>query len=447
MKILIFHGYMLRGTGSNIYNANLARSLARLGHEVHLLCQDRETRIEGVEIHNPDIGGLLPVYVKDPYEGFEVKAFPELTEEELDRYLEANVLAVRAVATAAGGIDLALANHLVMGPAILARAAVAPFAAKIHGSALEYTVKPNPRFLPYAEEGMEAAQGVMVGSRHTGESLWAALPGCAPELEAKTRLGPPGVDTEEFRPGPEPRDPLVVFVGKLIASKGVDLLLAAWPLVLAEHPDARLRIAGFGEYEDGLLRLLAALARGDLDDAREVARLGRGLEGGEEAPLEILSSFLAEPPEGYLEAAAGLTGSVQFIGRLEHDQVAALLPHAEALVMPSTFPEAFGMVAVEAAACGALPVSADHSGMREVSRQLAPGLPDGVRDLTSFPVGLGSVEAIAARLDRWLGLSEAERTVAREALVETTHRLWSWEGVARGAIAAASGELDRLPLA
>ena len=44
--------------------------------------------IEGVEIHNPDIDGLLPVYVKDPYEGFEVKAFPELTEAELDRYID-----------------------------------------------------------------------------------------------------------------------------------------------------------------------------------------------------------------------------------------------------------------------------------------------------------------------------------------------------------------------
>ena len=61
------------------------------------------------------------------------------------------------------------------------------------------------------------------------------------------------------------------------------------------------------------------------------------------------------------------------IGRLEHDEVAELLPRAEALVMPSTFPEAFGMVAVEAAACGALPVSAGHSGMLEVSRQLAGG--------------------------------------------------------------------------
>src|SRR4029077_6483138 len=94
MRVLLFHGYMLRGTGSNIYNVKLARALAGVGHEVHLLCQDREVRIEGVEIHNPDIHGLLPVYVKDPYEGFEVKTFPELTDAELDLYIEANVDAV-----------------------------------------------------------------------------------------------------------------------------------------------------------------------------------------------------------------------------------------------------------------------------------------------------------------------------------------------------------------
>jgi glycosyltransferase involved in cell wall biosynthesis len=475
MRFLVFHGYMLRGTGSNIYNANLARALARLGHEVHLLCQDREVRIEGVEIHNPDIGGLLPVYVRDPYEGFEVKAFPELTDAELDRYIEANVTAVREVASAAGGIDAALANHLVMGPAILARADIAPFAAKIHGSALEYTVKPNPRFLPFAQEGMEATSGVLVGSRHTAESLWEALPDIA-GLREKTRLGPPGVDTEEFTPGGpggggasctffglrsgRQRSPLlrkklsgtparspshVVFVGKLIVSKGVDLLIAAWPLVHAANPDTCLQIAGFGEYEAGLRRLLVALERGDLDDAREVARFGRGLEGGGEEPLPILSGFLADPPAGYVEAAQGAAGSVEFIGRLEHDEVAELLPGAEALVMPSTFPEAFGMVAAEAAACGVLPVSAGHSGMLEVSRQLMDALPVEIGRLTSFPVDKGAVEAIAERLDGWLALPEEGRAKAREALVATARRLWSWEGVARGVIAASRGELDRLP--
>jgi glycosyltransferase involved in cell wall biosynthesis len=238
-----------------------------------------------------------------------------------------------------------------------------------------------------------------------------------------------------------------VFVGKLIVSKGVDLLLAAWPLVRAAHPEARLCLVGFGEYEDGVRRLLDALGRGDLEDAREIARLGRALEGGEEASLPILSAFLADPPAGYAEAARAAAGSVELAGRLEHDDVAELLPRADALVMPSTFPEAFGMVAVEAAACGALPVSAGHSGMLEVSRQLAAELPGEIGELTSFPVEEGAVTALAERLDRWLGLPEEARSAAREALVETTRRLWSWEGVARGVIAASRGELDRLPLA
>jgi glycosyltransferase involved in cell wall biosynthesis len=443
MRVLIFHGYMLRGTGSNIYNVNLARALARLGHEVHLLCQDREVRIEGVRIHNPDIGGLLPVYVKDPYEGFEVKTFPELSEAELDRYLEANVTAVREVAEAAGGIDLALANHLVMGPAILARAAVAPFAVKIHGSALEYTVKPHQRFLPYAREGVEAASGVLTGSGHTAASLWEALAD-VPGLREKTRLGPPGVDVDEFRPQGD-REPLVAFVGKLIVSKGVDLLLAAWPLVRAAHPQVRLEVAGFGAYEEGLRRLLAALDGGDLEAAREIARRGWALEGGEGRPLPILSAFLADPPAGYAEMARAAAGSVELVGRLEHHQVAAFFPRAEAMVMPSTFPEAFGMVAVEAAACGTLPVSAGHSGMLEVSRQLREALPEPAAGLVSFPVEEGAVEAIAERLGAWLALPENQRESAREALVETVRRLWSWEGVASGVLGAAAGELGDLP--
>jgi len=113
--------------------------------------------------------------------------------------------------------------------------------------------------------------------------------------------------------------------------------------------------------------------------------------------------------------------------------------------MPSTFPEAFGMVAAEAAACGVLPVSAGHSGMWEVSRELAAALPTGVGELTSFVVEEGAVEAIAARLNRWLELPEETRAEAREGLVGTARRLWSWEGVARGVIDAARGDRDRLP--
>jgi glycosyltransferase involved in cell wall biosynthesis len=83
--------------------------------------------------------------------------------------------------------------------------------------------------------------------------------------------------------------------------------------------------------------------------------------------------------------------------------------------------------------------------MVEVSRQLQPALPEGVGDLTSFPVEAGAVEGIAARLSAWLALPEPERERAREALVETVARLWSWEGVARGVLAAAAGDLGDLP--
>jgi len=92
-----------------------------------------------------------------------------------------------------------------------------------------------------------------------------------------------------------------------------------------------------------------------------------------------------------------------------------------------------------------LPVSAGHSGMLEVSRQLRDQLPAEVGALTSFPVEPGAVEAIAARLSAWLALPENDRARARATLVETVARLWSWEGVARGVLSAAAGELDRLP--
>ena len=83
--------------------------------------------------------------------------------------------------------------------------------------------------------------------------------------------------------------------------------------------------------------------------------------------------------------------------------------------------------------------------MLEVSRQLQSALPERMGELTSFPVEEGAVEAIAERLNAWLSLPEAERERARTALVETVARLWSWEGVARGVLAAAAGELENLP--
>jgi glycosyltransferase involved in cell wall biosynthesis len=465
MRILVFHSYLLRGTGSNIYNANLVRALAALGHEVHLFCQDPTwDPPEGVTVHIPDIGRVLPVYVADAYEGFDAKPYPELTDEELDHYLAANVEAVRAAPTP----DMALANHLVMGPVIMARADVAPYAVKIHGSALEYTVKPHPeRFLPYALEGIRPAKGVLVGSRHTASSLFEALSG-EPSLPDRTRLGPPGVDVHEFRPrepdleelaarpaaswggeqgSPEvlrgldlSRDRIVSYVGKLIVSKGVDLLLAAWPLVVARVPDARLVVVGFGTYYDALVRFVEALGSRDVGALREIAARGRELEGGPASELRYLNAFLDTVDDEWLRAAPEAAGRIHFTGRLEHDDLPLLLPACEAQVMPSTFPESFGMVAAEAAACGALPLSANHSGMAEVTATLRPALPEHLRPLMSFDVGPGAVREIGSKLVTWLDLDPRERADARAALASEAAARYSWESVAKGVIEAASGQ-------
>src|SRR5690242_13527202 len=144
MRVLIFHGYLLGGTGSNVYNVCLASALARLGHDVHLLCQDRHPerqpfvdaagdwddgtlRVRALRervrctVYRPDIGGLLPVYVLDRYEGIEARAFPDCSDAEIASYIDANVAAVREVVVRARP-DVALANHVVMGPVVLARA-------------------------------------------------------------------------------------------------------------------------------------------------------------------------------------------------------------------------------------------------------------------------------------------------------------------------------------
>src|SRR6478609_8006087 len=223
MRVLVFHGYLLRGTGSNVYNARLAAALAAAGHTVDLLSQERhpgdldfvdavggwrdgrahvDVLREPVRVTSwrPDIGRLLPVYVADRYEGFEARTLLECSDAEVEAYVKANVDAVRDVCARARP-DVALANHLVMGPAIVARGlgGAVPYAVKVHGSALEYVVKRDPeRFLPWAREGLAQARTVLVGSRHTGESLWAAMQDDG--LPERTRLGPPGVDVDEFRP-------------------------------------------------------------------------------------------------------------------------------------------------------------------------------------------------------------------------------------------------------
>jgi glycosyltransferase involved in cell wall biosynthesis len=543
-SILIFHGYLLRGTGSNVYNANVVRVLVQQGHDVHLFSQEqypetfdfvnkvvdyesgkmmvrlqREPRFPGrCTVYRPSIAGLLPVYVWDRYEGFVVRTFPELTDQELERYIALNVAAVRDVALVAKP-DLALANHEIMGPYILHRAlaGLLPYAVKIHASALEYVVRPYPRFLPYAREGILGAIAVLVGSAHVARRLLDTIN--EPGLASRIRLGPPGVDVHAFVPrdwqakraglqqvvayldsvqrtgfdtgaanrldalahrgvpawseivsirqgydpdgideralhdvaGLDPaRDRIVAFIGKLIVSKGIDLLLCAWPLVLAREPRAKLLIVGFGAFREGLELLLRAIEQRNLSALRSIVAHGRALEGGAPDELSYVEAFFESltdrERDEYFQVAGTIRPSLIFTGKLGHEVLVDLLPLADVLVVPSTFPEAFGMVAAEATACGVWPIVAHHSGLAEVIGELSNIVPAQRQRLLSFEVGPNAIRAIAERINTWLSLDADEQQHLRTIIREQTVNKWSWEGVAQTVLTACAGDLDLLPI-
>jgi glycosyltransferase involved in cell wall biosynthesis len=101
--------------------------------------------------------------------------------------------------------------------------------------------------------------------------------------------------------------------------------------------------------------------------------------------------------------------------------------------VPSTFPEAFGMVAAEAAACGALPVVAAHSGLAEVARTLGAAAPAEVRPWLTFTVGPGAVRELADDLAAWLAAPPDLRRATRAAIVAATREQYSWDGLPRPA--------------
>ncbi len=406
MRILLWHGYLLGGTGSNVYTRQLAREWSRLGHDVTVFSQEPHPErydLGGARVVRPDVGGLLPVFVLDRYEGYEVKLLQDCTHAELEGWIEASAAALRQALPA----DLVFCNHVLLGGAVGA-ASGARYAIKAHGSELEYSMRGRPELERWGKEVLERATAVFVGSGHIRE----VLEDVCGHVDRVHEV-PPGVDIDEWRPQPredalkgliaeaelDPANPgnvnerlpdggnaqrlsgflagerpTVVYFGKLLYNKGVHVLLEA-----LEGVDARAVIVGFGDY------------RGDLERLADPAR-------------------------------------TLFTGPLDHRHLVHLLALADVCVVPSIFPEAFGMVAAEAAATGCPPLVARHSGLAEIAEGLEAEYPAELKDLTSFVTG--DVDDLRSKLTALLSLTPPAReeieAAARRAAVER----WSWRNVA-----------------
>jgi glycosyltransferase involved in cell wall biosynthesis len=405
VRILLWHGYLLGGTGSNVYTRALARAWTQLGHDVVVFSQEPHPErfdLGSAAVVRPDIGSLLPVFVLDRYEGLEARLLQDTTAAERKRFVDANASELREHLPA----DLVFANHVLLGGAVAA-ATGAPYAVKAHGSELEYSIRRNPELVTWARESLEPARAVFVGSKHIREVLEDVVGHVERVYEV-----PPGVDVEEFRPeersaalealleecrrdppNPGGRNerlpdegnaerlerwfaddrPTVLYFGKLLFNKGVHLLFRALPRL-----DTRALVVGFGDYR---------------------------------AELEAIA------PAGTL-----------FTGPLEHRHLVHLLPLVNVTIVPSIFPEAFGMVAAEAAAAGCPPLVARHSGLAEVAAGLEADYPAEHRALVSFTSG--DEDDLEEKLRLLLALDPGEHAELSRAARRAAERLWSWQSVA-----------------
>ncbi|MGH2972625.1 MAG: glycosyltransferase family 4 protein [Gaiellaceae bacterium] len=403
MRILIWHGYLLGGTGSNVYTRALAREWSNAGHDVTIVCQERHPErydIGSARVVVPELpNGVLPVFVLDRYEGLDAQLLQDVDPFDLERYVEANASALRELFPA----DLVFANHVLMGGAVASEAG-GRYAVKAHGSELEYSMRGRMHLERWGAEALAEADAVFVGSAH----IRAVLEEVVGHVDRVHEV-PPGVDVDEFVPEdrlrafaglvaaaeddpqdgserhPDPgnaarfeqvfaRDvPTVVYVGKLIENKGVQVLFEA-----LDGLDVRAVVVGFGDYRH---------------------------------ELEAIA-----PPE------------TVFTGALEHRHLVHLLPLSDVAVVPSIFPEAFGMVAAEAAAAGLPPVVADHSGLAEIAAGVAAEYPPALAHLTSFPNG--DAEALRDRLRELFAMPPNERQGLGLAARRAVERSWSWSRVA-----------------
>ena len=194
---------------------------------------------------------------------------------------------------------------------------------------------------------------------------------------------PNGVDTRLFAPGPDEAG--------VRAEAGIpdDAVVAAFVATLDRaHHFKRLDVA------------LAALTA--LDDERvHLVVAGGG---------ELLEEFRRQA------SAAGIADRVHFLGRVPHSRLPAVLRGADLLVLTTEPPESFGIVLIEAMACGLPTIATEYPGVRAVVDEGETGI----------LVPAGDANAVAAGIRRLVEAGPSGRGEMGVAGRQKAERLWSW---------------------
>jgi len=130
-------------------------------------------------------------------------------------------------------------GYCVQDAVALAGALKVPLVASYWG--YDVTALPRERGADYVRL-LQRPDRVVVPSRY----LKAAVESLGVDKD-RVRVIPGPVDTSLFRATPVPTEPHVLFVGRFVDKKGIDILLRAWPTVLASVPAAFLTLLGYGD--------------------------------------------------------------------------------------------------------------------------------------------------------------------------------------------------------
>jgi glycosyltransferase involved in cell wall biosynthesis len=534
--ICILHGYLLDGSGSNLWTQSILRTLCKAGETVHVMCQEphpesfdfiaqairydeqgrprtlfeRQVPYPGrCILHKPTLGEVLPVYVWDKYEEYKrVVPMVELDEAIIDDYLRRNQQVLEKILEA-NPITALHVNHAVLMSVVAQRVSEArgiPYSIMPHGSCIEYAVKKDPRFHRLAAKAFARAGRIFVIGPELRQRVLAVLGGELPGLAEKIGELNLGVDTSLFEPVPVNRrrrnveelervldgvergkrpeqssnmrhrlgdtierevlrrvlsqaadytakhpdsdaegklravdweqDKILLFVGRLIASKGIQCVLAAMPAILREEPRARLLVVGHGPLREPMEALLWAVTSGKRQLVEHIVEWGRYLEGAREPePLGHLRHCFTE-----LAASGGLDGWYQlareyqlrdrviFTGYLNHGELRYLFPCCDVAIFPSIVAEAGPLVFLEAMASGVFPMGIYQAGMAASIDAAATVLPPAATELMK----LGADEArtipdIAAKAVGALRLGRGHAEDLRRIAVER----FDWRAVGK----------------
>jgi len=230
MKIGLFHGYNLGGSGSNEYTRYLAIALLAKGVEVHLICREPAAESLGFVdvairydaeghsqelfnhsenqstsgarcyLHELPLGAITPVYVTDKQRDGVVKSFTNMSDQELLEYENVSCRALKSILTEYP-LDLLHCNHVTYQPQIaeiVCQQTDTPYIIYPHGSAIEYTVKTDERYFTKVRESLQLADGLIIGNNEVRNRLVSLYPELKSVILDKSDIVGVGVDTSLF---------------------------------------------------------------------------------------------------------------------------------------------------------------------------------------------------------------------------------------------------------